>query len=71
MYKIYVGENCPNCKRLKKQLEGRTDVLWANVSDPTVLADAMLDNVSVIPALVKNGKVYTDARDITKILSEV
>jgi predicted thioredoxin/glutaredoxin len=71
MYKIYVGQNCPNCRVLKIKLKDRTDIEYADVSDPTVLADAMLDNVTTLPSLVYDGKVYVDLRDITKILMKV
>lgn len=67
-YRIYVGNNCPSCKRLKHLLGNRTDIDWLNVSDPTVLSDAMLDDVLVLPTLIKSGKKFTS---INEILEEV
>lgn len=66
MYRIYVGNNCPSCKRLKHILADRQDIEWANVSDPSVLSDAMLDDILILPTLIKSGKKFTNIDDILK-----
>ena len=69
-YKIYTGKNCINCKRLKEQLKDFVNVEYANVDDPTILADAMLEGVVALPSLVLNGIVISDMKEIVKIVKE-
>ena len=69
-YKIYTGKNCINCKRLKEQLKDFVNVEYANVDDPTILADAMIDDVTTLPSLVLNGIVISDMKEIVKIVKE-
>ena len=73
MIKIYTGPRCPTCMMLKERLKNnpnQSKISWKDVSDPTHNADAIMDDVFMLPtAITENGQKFTGVDIIIRVVN--
>lgn len=65
MIKVFTADNCPECKKLERYLPD--NVMIINTSTNDGYAEAMLESIYSVPAVIIDGHKFTGFYECRKL----